>query len=66
MHTEPKLIWTRCAAYMALFHGFYYTLTTPVDPNVLWFDGFIIGCWALGGNGRAALVDAVRAWKING
>lgn len=64
VHNEPKLGWTRTAGLMALFHAFYYSLTvSPVDSNVLYFDGFVIGCWMLGGNGRAALVDAVRAWK---
>lgn len=65
-HTEPKLFWTRWAGYLALAHAFVYTLCAlPAEPssNVLIFDGFVFGCWALGGNGRAALVDAIRNWK---
>lgn len=63
-HTEPRLLWTRVAAFIALIHAVWYTLSVEaVDANVLTFDAFVIGCWALGGNGRAAVVDLVRAWK---
>ena len=61
-HTEPKLVWSRFAGLCALFHAFYYTLTAgDVQASVLYFDGFVVACWLLGGNGRAALVDAIRA-----
>lgn len=60
-HTEPKLIWSRFAGLCALFHAFYYTLAIePINAPVLWFDGFVVACWLLGGNGRAAIVDAIR------
>jgi|AntRauTorckE6833_2_1112554.scaffolds.fasta_scaffold46941_2 hypothetical protein len=65
-HTEPKLGWTRFAAFLALAHAFVYTLRVDeISVPVLWFDGFVFGCWALGGNGRAMIVDAVRNWKGN-
>lgn len=55
-------MWSRFAGLCALFHGFYYSLTVaPVSWYVLAFDGFVVACWLLGGNGRAALVDAIRA-----
>ena len=61
-HTEPKLGWSRFAGLCALLHAFYYTLTAgDVQTSVLYFDGFVVACWLLGGNGRAALVDAIRA-----
>ena len=63
-HTEPRLVWTRFAGLCALFHGLAYTwFIEPVSEPVLWFDGFVVACWMLGGNGRAALVDAIRNWK---
>ena len=63
-HTEPKLIWSRFAGLCALFHAFYYTLTVnEVVAAVLMFDGFVVACWILGGNGRAAIIDAIRSWK---
>ena len=65
-HTEPKLVWTRWAGFLALAHGFGYSLyVETVDVNVLWFDLVVIICWMLGGNGRAAIVDVVRHWKGN-
>ena len=61
-HTEPKLGWSRFAGLCALLHAFYYTLTAgDVQASALYFDGFVVACWLLGGNGRAALVDAIRA-----
>lgn len=70
VHTEPKLGWTRFAGFLALFHAFIYTIiaaksNSEISTAVLWFDAFVFGCWALGGNGRAALVDAIRNWKGN-
>ena len=63
-HTEPKLHWTRTAGFMALFHAFLYSWSKDgVDVNVLYFDSFVVGCWMLGSNGRAALVDSIRHWK---
>ena len=65
-HTEPQLKWTRIAAFLALFHAFIYSLTheitTGTDP-VLLFDFGVVCLWALGGNGRALVVDAIRHWK---
>jgi len=63
-HTEPRLVWTRFAGLCALAHGLLYSwFIVPVNEPVLWFDGFVVACWMLGGNGRAALVDAIRNWK---
>jgi hypothetical protein len=63
-HSEPKLIWTRIAGFLALFHGFWYTLDAEeISQYVLWFDGVVIGFWMIGGNGRAAIIDAIVALK---
>jgi len=60
-HTEPKLGWSRFAGLCALFHSFWYTLQVdPVASSVLLFDGAVVAMWLLGGNGRAAIVDAIR------
>jgi hypothetical protein len=67
-HTEPKTGWTRSAAFLAMIHAWTYSIIVAFNGNeavtaVFWFDGFIIGCWVLGSNGRAALVDSIRNWK---
>lgn len=64
VHTEPSLVWTRVLAYFAFFHFASYSLLVgEVSEVVMYFDLAVIICWAVGGNGRAALVDMARAWK---
>ena len=63
IHTEPQLKWTRLMAFFAFFHFVMYSYWHGTVPdNIALFDGFIIFCWAVGSNGRATIVDAVRAF----
>jgi hypothetical protein len=62
-HTEPKLGWSRFAGLCALFSGFWYIHTADaIEPAALVFHGAVVAMWLLGGNGRAAIVDAIRIW----
>lgn len=58
--TEPKMIWRRIFAIVALTHFCYYTLTGGVNPWVIGGDLTIIAYWALG---AAGLIDALKVWK---
>lgn len=63
IHTEPKLRWTRLMAFMAFFHFVIYTWKVEtINSDILIFDAFVILIWGIGSNGRATIVDAVRAW----
>jgi hypothetical protein len=69
VHTEPKNTWTRSAAFLALFQGLIFPFCEPnaeLVKVVLGFDFLVILAWIIGSNGRAAIVDTVRAWATRG
>lgn len=75
VHTEPKNTWTRFAAFLALIQGLIFPFvfllmetekSVEIVKIVLSFDFLVILTWIVGSNGRAAIVDTVRAWATRG
>ena len=62
--TEPSFIWTRTAAFIALGNMVLLPWYRPDAPEfVYWSLSAVIAYWALGSNGRQAIVQAVAAWR---
>jgi len=62
--TEPSFKWTRTAAFVALGNMSALPWFRPETPEyVFWSLSIIVAYWALGSNGRMAIVEAVRNWK---
>lgn len=61
---EPSFLWTRWAAFIALANMVWISHAQPAPPEyIFWAHVFVIACWALGSNGRMAIVDAVARWR---
>lgn len=62
--TEPSFEWTRKAAFMALTNMVLLPWWRPETPEyVYWAHSAVVAYWALGSNGRMAIVDAVARWR---
>lgn len=62
--TEPSFKWTRAAAFIALVNMCALAWRRPdAAAYVYYAHSAVIAYWALGSNGRMALVDAVAKWR---
>lgn len=62
--TEPSFKWTRTAAFIALLNMVAYPWFRADTPEyVYWALSAVVAYWALGSNGRQAIVEAVKAWR---
>lgn len=62
IHTEPKNTYTRLFAIAAAIHLFVYSFTENPQQMFVVADLCIIALWQAGSNGRATIVDGIRAW----
>lgn len=59
--TEPKFLWTRIAAFLSLANMMVLSHLKPDAPSyVYWAHIIVIGYWALGSNGRMAVLEFVK------
>lgn len=62
--TEPKFLWTRTAAFIALANLILLSYINPDAPEyVFWAHIAVIAFWAMGSNGRMAILEFAKNWR---
>lgn len=64
--SQPSYKYTRAMAFAAFVHFVVISFRPETNDIYAQIDLLIILIWAVGSNGREALVDAVKAWASRG